>query len=91
LQKQTERTALLTKLQNARKEAVEAALAKDATGPNVKMKIDAVVTIMEEIWMLQYSKGFKVIANEVSDDQKNRLIDSMTGYGQIFGAPRAAR
>jgi Spy/CpxP family protein refolding chaperone len=49
---QAERTALRTKLQNARKEAVKAALAKDATEESVKTKVDAVVKIMGEIDML---------------------------------------
>jgi hypothetical protein len=66
-------------------------LSNDVTAETVKTKVEAVVKIMGDVWMLQYSKGFKTVAKEVSDDQKNLLTDNITGYNQIFGAPRGAR
>jgi hypothetical protein len=67
--------ALRKNLQAARKEAVKAVLSNDATEETVKTKVDAVVKILGDVWMLQYSKGFKTIAKEVSNGQKNWLVN----------------
>ena len=64
---------LNTKLADAQKEAIKAALAKDATEASVKAKIDAVVAIQVKIAMLRYTKGIKPIAIDITDEQKTQL------------------
>jgi Spy/CpxP family protein refolding chaperone len=82
-------TALTTKLTAAQKEAVDAALAKDATDANVRAKVEAVAKIQTDIAMLHFSKAVKPIAASVTDDQKTQIAaapaaTAMT-YGQLFG------
>jgi Spy/CpxP family protein refolding chaperone len=81
-----ELTALTTKLTAAQKEAVDAALAKDATEATVRAKVEAVSKIQVDIAMLRYSKAVKPIAASVTDEQKTQ-IDATPGptYGQFFG------
>jgi hypothetical protein len=77
--------ALNTKLQDARKVAIAAALDKAATAEGVKEKIDAVAKIQAEIAVLRYSKGVKPIAKDITDDQKTQLTDNAAmGYQQLF-------
>ena len=72
-------------LADAQKEAIKAALAKDATEASVKAKIDAVVAIQVKIAMLRYAKGIKPIAQDITDEQKKQLNDmGAQGYNQLF-------
>jgi hypothetical protein len=74
-----------TKLQDAQKAAVAAALAKDATEANVKAKVDAVVRIQAKIAMLRYSKGLKPNMKDLTDEQKTQLKEMGAGaYNQLF-------
>jgi Spy/CpxP family protein refolding chaperone len=76
---------LNTKLQNAQKEAVKAALAKDATEASIAAKIEAVVRVQNEIAMLRYIKGLKPIVKQVTDEQMTQLKDMGAGaYNQLF-------
>jgi Spy/CpxP family protein refolding chaperone len=80
-----EMNALTLKLAAARKEAVDAALAKDATDANVQAKLEAVAKVQTEISMLRYSKAVKPVAASVTADQKTQ-IDAASGgtYIQLF-------
>jgi Spy/CpxP family protein refolding chaperone len=82
-------TALTTKLTAAQKEAIDAALAKDATDANVRAKVEAVAKIQTDIAMLHFSKAVKPIAASVTDEQKTQIAATpgATGaaYGQLFG------
>ena len=72
-------------LADAQKEAIKAALAKDATEEGVKARVDAVIAIQEKIAMLRYTKGIKPIAKDITDDQKKQLNDmGALGYNQLF-------
>jgi len=72
-------------LADAQKEAIKAALAKDATEASVKAKVDAVVAIQVKIAMLRYAKGIKPIAQDITDEQKKQLNDmGAQGYNQLF-------
>ena len=79
-------TALTTKLTAAQKDAVDAALAKDATEAGVRAKVEAVAKIQTDIAMLRYTKAVKPIAASVTDDQKTQIAAApgMT-YNQFFG------
>ncbi len=79
-------TALTTKLTAAQKEAVDAALAKDATEASVKAKIEAVAKIQTDIAVLRYNKAVKPIVASVTAEQKTQ-IDAAPGvtYNQLFG------
>jgi Spy/CpxP family protein refolding chaperone len=79
-------TALTAKLTAAQKEAVDAALAKDATEANVKAKLEAVAKIQTDIAMLRYTKGVKPIAASITDEQKTQINEAPGGtYNQLFG------
>jgi Spy/CpxP family protein refolding chaperone len=84
---QTEMTALATKLQEAQKAAVAAAVAPGATELGVKAKIDAVVKIQTEMAIVKF-KGIKAIASTITADQKTQLESSTTAYQTLFGAAR---
>jgi hypothetical protein len=73
---------LQTKTQDARKAAVSAALARDATEANVKAKVDAVARIQAEITMLRYSKGLRPNMKNLTDEQKTPL--NKMGLGHII-------
>ena len=79
-------TALTTKLTAAQKDALTAALAKDATEAGVRAKVEAVAKIQTDIAMLRYSKAVKPIVASVTDEQKTQIADApgMT-YNQFFG------
>jgi Spy/CpxP family protein refolding chaperone len=81
-----EMTALTTKLAAAQKEAVDAALAKDAKEDNVKAKVEAVGKIQTEIAMLRYNKAVKPVVASITDEQKTQIAAApgMT-YNQFFG------
>jgi hypothetical protein len=86
LQGSEEMTALTTKLAAAQKEAIDAALAKDAKDETVRAKVEAVAKIQTDIAMLRYTKGVKPIAASITDDQKTQ-IDAAPGmtYNQLLG------
>jgi len=79
-------TALTTKLTAAQKDALTAALAKDATEAGVRAKVEAVAKIQTDIAMLRYTKAVKPIVASVTDDQKTQIeaAPGMT-YNQFFG------
>jgi len=81
-----ELTALTTKLAAAQKDAVDAALAADATEASVKAKIQAVAAIQTDIAVLRYTKAVKPVVASITADQKTQ-IDAAPGmvYGQLFG------
>jgi Spy/CpxP family protein refolding chaperone len=82
---QSEAAELDKQLAEAQKEAIKAALAKDATEASVKAKLEAVVAIEVKIAMLRYAKGIKPIAQDMTDDQKKQLNDmGAQGYNQLF-------
>jgi spore coat protein H len=78
---------LNTKLQDAQKAAMAAALGKNATEDNVKAKVDAVLKVQTEIAMLRYNKGVKSIVKDITDDQRTQLNkNAARSYQQLFGA-----
>src|SRR6266436_397989 len=82
---QTELTQLTEKLAAAQKEAVKAALAKDADEKNVRPKIEAVTKIQTEIALLRL-KAVKEIASTLTDEQKTQ-IETRPGmaYNALLG------
>jgi Spy/CpxP family protein refolding chaperone len=84
-----ELTALTAKLTAAQKEAVDAALAKDATDASVRAKVEAVAKVQTDIAMLHFSKAVKPIAASVTDEQKTQIAAApgatAATYGQLFG------
>jgi CspA family cold shock protein len=84
----TELTALTTKLAAAQKEAVDAALAPDATDASVKAKVAAVAAIQTDIAMLRYTVAVKPVVASITADQKTQIdtapATAMT-YNQFFG------
>ena len=77
---------LRTKLQAAQKDAVDAALKKDATESDVRAKLEAVAKIQTDIAMVNYTKGVKAIAASVTDDQKTQIDAAPAGtYNMLFG------
>ncbi|HEX5400029.1 MAG TPA: periplasmic heavy metal sensor [Verrucomicrobiae bacterium] len=87
-------TDLETKLAAAQKDAVNAALAKDATEDSVKAKVQAVADLETQIAMERYKKGVKPIVSGITDDQKSQLDNMPNGrgytmaYGELFGGGR---
>ena len=79
-------TALTTKLTAAQKDAIDAALKKDATESDVKAKLEAVAKIQTDIAMLRYTKAVKPMAASVTDDQKTQIDAAPAGtYNMLFG------
>jgi spore coat protein CotH len=82
--------ALTQKLTNAQKDAVKAAMDKNATAANIKAKIEAVAKIQTEIAMLQFTKGIKAIT--LTDEQKTGMeASSSMAYQQLFGSSESDR
>ena len=81
-----ELTALTAKLTAAQKDAIDAALAADATEASVKAKLQAVAAIQTDIAVLRYTKAVKPVVASITADQKTQ-IDAAPGmvYGQLFG------
>jgi hypothetical protein len=79
---------MTTKLQDAQKAAVVAAIAKDATEASVKAKIEAVAKIQVEIALLKF-KAVKTIA--LTDEQKTAMESSGMAYNQLFGSTGGMR
>jgi Spy/CpxP family protein refolding chaperone len=94
LQDDSTLTDLETKLAAAQKDAVNAALAKDATEDSVKAKLQAVADIETQIAMERYKKGVKPVVASVTDEQKSQLEGMPNGrgytmaYNQLFGGGR---
>lgn len=94
LQNDATLTDLQTKLEAAQKDAVNAALAANATADSVKAKIQAVSDIETQIAMERYTKGVKSVAASVTADQKSQLDQAPGGrgytmaYQQLFGGGR---
>ena len=86
MQGATELADLNTKLQAAQKDAVNAALAKDAKESDVRAKLEAVAKIQTDIAMLRYTKAVKPVAASITDDQKTQINNAPGGtYNQLFG------
>ena len=89
---QTEVTELTTKLAAAQKEAVKAALAKDADEKSVRPKIEAVTKIQTEIALLRL-KAVKDVASTLTDEQKTQIENRpgmaynalLGGFGAVGG------
>jgi Spy/CpxP family protein refolding chaperone len=83
----TELTALTAKLAAAQKDAVDAALAPDATEANVRAKVQAVSAIQTDIAVMRYSVAVKPVVASITADQKTQIDAAPPGatYGQLFG------
>ena len=82
---QSELTQLNEKLAAAQKEAVKAALAKDASEKTVRAKVEAVAKIQTDIAVLRF-KAVKEIASTLTDEQKNQMeARPGTAYNSLLG------
>lgn len=79
-------TQLTEKLAAAQKEAVKAALAKDADEKTVRAKVEAVAKLQTDMAMLRL-KAVKEIAASVTEEQKTQM-DSRPGvaYNMLLGS-----
>jgi Spy/CpxP family protein refolding chaperone len=82
---QADLSPLTNKLAVAQKDAVKAALAKDADAQAVRAKIEAVAKIQTDIAVLRF-KAVKEIASTLTDEQKTQM-DERPGmaYNSLFG------
>jgi Spy/CpxP family protein refolding chaperone len=80
---QDQMTQLREKLTAAQKEAVTAALAKDANEKTVREKIDAVNKIQADLSILRF-KAVKEISSTITAEQKSQLEESGMGYMQLL-------
>jgi hypothetical protein len=80
-------TALTTKLAAAQKDAVNAALAPDATEASVRAKVAAVTAIETDIAVMRYTVAVKPIVASITADQKTQIDTAPPAatYGQLFG------
>ena len=85
VQGSTALTDLTTKLTAAQKDAVDAALAKDATEASVRAKLEAVAKIQTDIAVLRYTTAVKPIAASVTDDQKTQIDAALQAAPGIVG------
>jgi Spy/CpxP family protein refolding chaperone len=87
VQASAELTALNTKLAAAQKEAVDAALAPDATDKTIRAKVEAVAKIQTDIAVLRYSTAVKQVVPSITAEQKTQMDAAPAGatYGQLFG------
>jgi hypothetical protein len=76
-------TELTDKLTAAQKDAVKAALDKNATETTVKAKIDAVIKIQTEIAIAKF-KALKKLT--LTDDEKTQLESGANSYNTLFGS-----
>jgi hypothetical protein len=81
---QSNMTALVTKLTDAQKAALTAALAKDAIDSNIQAKLAAVHKIQTDTAMLRSAKILKTIKESHTDDQKKGVANSPVTR-QLFG------
>jgi hypothetical protein len=87
VQGSAELTALTTKLAAAQKDAVNAALAPDATEDSVRAKVAAVAAIQTDIAVKRYSVAVKPVVASITADQKTQIdaAPPAATYGQLFG------
>jgi Spy/CpxP family protein refolding chaperone len=87
VQGSTELTDLTTKLAAAQKEAVDAALAPDATEASVRAKVEAVAAIQTDIAVMRYTVAVKPMVSSVTAEQKTQIdaAPPAATYGQFFG------
>jgi hypothetical protein len=80
-------TALTTKLAAAQKDAVNAALAPDATEASVRAKVEAVSAIQTDIAVMRYTVAVKPVVASITADQKTQIDTAPPAatYGQLFG------
>ena len=82
---QADLTPLTNKLATAQKDAVKAALAKDADEKIVRAKVEAVAKVQTDIAMLRF-KTVKEIASTLTDEQKTQMdARPGTAYNSLFG------
>ena len=82
---QSDLAPLNEKLAAAQKEAVKAALAKDADEKTVRAKIEAVTKIQADIAMLRL-KAVKELAPTLTEDQKSQMTERPgMAYNTLFG------
>ena len=82
---QADLSPLTNKLAVAQKDAVKAALAKDADAQSVRAKIEVVAKIQTDIAMLRL-KAVKEIASTLTDEQKARMNERPgMAYNSLFG------
>ena len=82
---QADLSPLTNRLAIAQKDAVKAALAKDADEKTVRGKIEAVAKVQTDIAMLRF-KAVKETASTLTDEQKAQM-DARPGmaYNSLFG------
>jgi hypothetical protein len=87
VQGSAELTALTTKLAAAQKEAVNAALAPDATEASVRAKVEAVAKIQTDIAVMRYTVAVKPVVASITADQKTQIdaAPAAATYGQLYG------
>ena len=80
-------TALTTKLAAAQKDAIDAALAPDATEASVRAKVEAVSAIQTDIAVMRYTVAIKPVVPSITADQKTQIDAAPPAavYGQLFG------
>lgn len=82
---QADLSPLTNKLATAQKEAVKAALAKDADAQTVRAKLEAVSKIQTDIAVLRL-KAVKEIASTLTDEQKTQMAERPgMAYNMLFG------
>jgi Spy/CpxP family protein refolding chaperone len=82
----SELTALTAKLTAAQKDAIDAALASDATEASVRAKVEAVAKIQTDIAVMRYSVAVKPVVSSITADQKTQIDAAPSAtYGQLFG------
>ena len=84
-------TDLNTKLAEAQKAAVTAALASDATEASVRAKVEAVAKIQTDIAVLRYTKAVKAVVPSITAEQKTQIDAAPPAqtYNTLFGGGAA--
>jgi Spy/CpxP family protein refolding chaperone len=82
---QADLTALNQKLVAAQKDALNAALAKNADEKTIRAKVEVVAKIQTDIAMLRF-KAVKEIASTITDEQKTQMQERPSGpYNMLLG------
>ena len=82
---QADLTPLTNKLATVQKDAVKAALAKDADEKTLRAKIEAVAKVQTDIALLRF-KAVKEIASTLTEEQKTQMeARPGTAYNSLFG------
>ncbi|HOW66718.1 MAG TPA: Spy/CpxP family protein refolding chaperone [Candidatus Paceibacterota bacterium] len=83
---QTDLAPLTSKLAEAQKDAIKAALVKDADPKVVRAKLEAVAKIQTDIAMLRF-KAVKELAPTLTDEQKTQMDERPgSAYNSLFGS-----